>query len=105
MGKSHGWGSSRSGPTIKAKANLWIKPKATAWLAMLFYDVGGPYVSATVYAPMSITCNPREWSINLKLCVVVGVTMAGWLKRLLKISSCWAYTLWHGTLGSWSGTW
>lgn len=100
-----GWGSSREGPYISAKANLWIKPKATARLSMLFYDSGGPYVSATVYAPMSITCSPRNWSIDLKLRVVVGVTMAGWLKRLLKISPCWAHTLWHGTLGSWSGTW
>jgi hypothetical protein len=100
----HGWGASLSGPHITAEAGITVTPYASARLALLLYDVAGPFAEARPYAPISVTFNPRTWSINLKFKIIAGVTMSGWLKKLLGLGD-WSRTLWDGTLKSWSGTW
>jgi hypothetical protein len=100
----HGWGASLSGPTITAEVGITVTPYATAHLALLLYDVAGPFVEVRPYAPISVTFNPRKWSIDLKFKIIAGVTMSGWLKKLLGFGEL-SGTLWDGTLQSWSGTW
>ena len=100
----HGWGASLSGPTITAKAGITVTPYVSARLALLLYDVAGPFAEVRPYAPISVTFNPRTWSIKLKFKIIAGITMSGWLKKLLRFGD-WSTTLWDGTLKSWSGTW
>jgi hypothetical protein len=102
--RDYAWGASLSGPTITAEAGITVTPYANARLALLIYDVGGPFVEAIPYAPITVTFNPRTWSIQLKFKIVAGLTMSGWLKKLLKLGD-WSTTLWDYTLKSWNGTW
>ncbi|MFX0091408.1 MAG: dockerin type I domain-containing protein [Candidatus Hodarchaeota archaeon] len=113
--RDHGWspiwqrgsGASRYGPTISGEVGLSITPAASCRLSFLLYDVGGPFVEAVPYLPIKITYytnQPNTWSISLKFKINVGVTLAGWLEKLLKIR-CYSKTVADWTLISWSGTW
>ncbi len=103
----HGYGASRGNPVIRGSADLTVTPSASCRLSFLLYDVGGPFVEATPYAPMSIdyyTYQRNTWSIQLKLKISVGVTLAGWLKRILGLSE-YSKVVADFTLASWSGYW
>ncbi|MFX0150859.1 MAG: hypothetical protein ACFFAJ_08775 [Candidatus Hodarchaeota archaeon] len=103
----HGSGASRSGPSISGSAGLSVTPAAACRLSFLLYDVGGPFVEAKPYAPMSInyyTNRANTWSISLKFKIITGVTLAGWLNKILKLNS-YSKTVADWTLMSWSGTW
>jgi len=113
--KDNGWstiwqrgsGASRSGPSISGSAGLSVTPSASCRLSFLLYDVGGPFVEAVPYAPMSInyyTNRANTWSISFKFKIVTGVTLAGWLNKILKLNS-YSKTVADWTLTSWSGTW
>lgn len=105
------WGSgtytSLKGPSVAGSASVTVTPYVAARLAFLIYDVAGPFVEAKPYAPMTITYSypgPSTWSIALKLKVSVGVTFAGWLQKILKLSG-YSRTVADWTLKSWSGNW
>ncbi|MFX0061277.1 MAG: dockerin type I domain-containing protein [Candidatus Hermodarchaeota archaeon] len=103
----HGSGVSRYGPSISGEVGLSVTPAAACRLSFLLYDVGGPFVEAVPYLPIKIiyyTNKPNTWSINLKFKIIVGVTLAGWLEKILKISS-YSKTVADWTLMSWGGTW
>jgi hypothetical protein len=97
----------RGNPQISGSAGLSVTPKLTCRLAFLIYDVGGPFVEAIPYAPMSITYysnKANEWSIQLRFKIQAGVTLAGWLSKILKLSS-YSKTIKDWLLKSWSGYW
>jgi hypothetical protein len=97
----------RGNPQISGSAGLSVTPKLTCKLAFLIYDVGGPFVSAIPYAPMSITYysnRANEWSIQLRFKIEAGITLAGWLSKILKLSS-YSKTIKDWLLKSWSGYW
>ena len=97
----------RGNPQISGSAGLSVTPKLICKLAFLIYDVGGPFVSAIPYAPMSINyySNRRnEWSIQLRFKIEAGVTLAGWISKILKLSS-YSRTIKDWLLKSWSGFW
>ncbi|MFX0125442.1 MAG: hypothetical protein ACFFAE_17610, partial [Candidatus Hodarchaeota archaeon] len=97
----------RGNPQISGSAGLSVTPKLTCKLAFLIYDVGGPFVAAVPYAPMSITYysnKANEWSIQLRFKIEAGVTLAGWLNKILKLSS-YSKTIKDWLLKSWSGYW
>ncbi|UCG90261.1 MAG: hypothetical protein JSU57_00615 [Candidatus Heimdallarchaeota archaeon] len=98
---------SRGDPQISGSASLSVTPKLTCRLAFLIYDVGGPFVAAVPYAPMSIIYyhnQPNEWSIQLRFKIEAGVTFAGWLNKILKLAS-YSKTIKDWLLKSWSGYW
>jgi len=102
-----GSGASRGTPVISGSAGLTITPAAACRLSFLLYDVGGPFVEAKPYAPISVnyyTNQANTWSIALKLRVSVGVTLAGWIKRILQLSE-YSKTVLDITLMSWNGNW
>ncbi len=102
-----GSGASRTGPIISGSAGLSVTPSVGCRLSFLLYDVGGPFVEAVPYAPIVInyyTYQPNTWSISLKLKINVGITLAGWLNKILKLSS-YSKTVADITLMSWGGTW
>jgi hypothetical protein len=104
---NHGSGARRGTPVISGSAGLTITPSASCRLSFLLYDVGGPFVEATPYAPISInyyTSQPNTWSISLKLKISVGVTLAGWLKKIIKINE-YSKTVADFNLMSWNGNW
>ena len=102
-----GSGASRTGPVVSGSAGLSVTPSVGCRLSFLLYDVGGPFVEAVPYAPIAInyyTNQPNTWSISLKFKINVGVTLAAWLKKILKIGS-YSKTVADFTLMSWNGTW
>ncbi|MFW9992315.1 MAG: hypothetical protein ACFFD4_09735 [Candidatus Odinarchaeota archaeon] len=103
----HGSGATRGGPTISGSAGLSVTPSVPCRLSFLLYDVGGPFVEAVPYAPMTInyyTDRANTWSISLKFKIVTGVTLAGWLNKILNLAS-YSKTVVDFNLMSWSGTW
>jgi archaellum component FlaG (FlaF/FlaG flagellin family) len=108
------WQSGRAAsygrPSISASAGVTITPYAKCRLAFLLYDVGGPFVEAMVYAPISLQVSVAQsdvsgtWAISLKLKINVGVTLAGWIKRILRLNE-YSRTVADFTLMSWNGTW
>ncbi|NHJ14742.1 MAG: hypothetical protein EAX95_13765 [Candidatus Thorarchaeota archaeon] len=105
-----GSGASYGKPTITAAAGVVITPYAKCRLAFLLYDVGGPFVEAVALAPIGIEVSASQagisgtWAIALKLKVNVGVTLAGWITKILKLSE-YSKTVAEFTLMSWEGTW
>ena len=105
-----GTGAAYSRPTVSASAGASITPYAKCRLAFLLYDVGGPFVEAKAYAPIAIEVAPGQagysgtWAISLKLRISVGVTLAGWIKKILNINE-YSRTVADFVLMSWSGTW
>ncbi|MFX1605890.1 MAG: hypothetical protein ACFFDD_08270 [Promethearchaeota archaeon] len=97
-------------PTISASAGVTITPYAKCRLAFLLYDVGGPFVEAMAYAPIGLQISAGQsgvsgtWTISLKLKINVGVTLAGWIKKILKLNE-YSRTVADFTLMSWNGTW
>ena len=97
-------------PTISASAGVTITPYAKCRLAFLLYDVGGPFVEAMAYAPIGLQISVGQsgvsgtWTISLKLKINVGVTLAGWIKKILKLNE-YSRTVADFTLMSWNGTW
>lgn len=97
-------------PSISASAGVTITPYAKCRLAFLLYDVGGPFVEAVVYAPISLAISVGQpgvsgtWAISLKLKINVGVTLAGWIKKILNINE-YSRTVADISLMSWNGTW
>ncbi len=113
--KTSGWSTiwysyvsaKRGNPQISGSAGLSVTPKLTCKLAFLIYDVGGPFVAAVPYAPMAIayyTNRANEWSIQLRFKIEAGVTLAGWLNKILKLTS-YSKTIKDWLLKSWSGYW
>ncbi|WP_455464829.1 hypothetical protein [Candidatus Hodarchaeum mangrovi] len=113
--ESSGWSTiwdsdvsvNRGKPQISGSAGLSVTPKVTCKLAFLIYDVGGPFVAAVPYAPISITYysnQPNEWSIQLRFKIEAGVTLAGWLNKILNLTS-YSKTIKDWLLKSWSGNW
>lgn len=103
----HGYGASRGTPVIRGSASLTVTPEASCRLSFLLYDAAGPFVEATPYVPMSInyyTYKRNTWSIQLKLKISVGVTLSGWLQRILKLDE-YSRVVADFTLESWSGYW
>ncbi|NHJ02680.1 MAG: hypothetical protein EAX86_11120 [Candidatus Heimdallarchaeota archaeon] len=97
----------RGTPQISGSAGLSVTPKATCRLAFLIYDVGGPFVAAVPYAPMEIiyySNQPNEWSIQLRFKIEAGVTLAGWINKILNLLS-YSKTIKDWLLKSWSGNW
>ncbi|MFW9956750.1 MAG: hypothetical protein ACFFCT_01650, partial [Candidatus Odinarchaeota archaeon] len=105
-----GTSASLGKPTIAASVGVTITPYAKCRLAFLIYDVGGPFVEAVAYAPIQIELSISQpgisgtWAISLKLKINVGVTLAGWIKNILKINE-YSKTVADFLLKSWSGTW
>jgi hypothetical protein len=106
-----------TGPTVTGAGQITVTPMVTARLAFLFYDVAGPFVELTPYVPITISASGGAagahaliieyhgtWSIALKFKVDAGCTFAGWLEWLLGLSDK-SYTLYDGTIHSWSGSW
>ncbi len=97
-------------PSITASAGVTITPYAKCRLAFLLYDVGGPFVEAVAYAPISLAISASQsgvsgtWAISLKLKINVGVTLAGWIKKILKLNE-YSRTVADINLMSWNGTW
>ncbi|MFW9962509.1 MAG: hypothetical protein ACFFCX_03035 [Candidatus Sifarchaeia archaeon] len=97
-------------PSISASAGITITPYAKCRLAFLLYDVGGPFVEAMAYAPIGIQLSAGQsgvsgtWAISLKLKINVGVTLAGWIKKILNLNE-YSRTVADFTLMSWNGTW
>ncbi|MFX0056469.1 MAG: hypothetical protein ACFFAX_13490 [Promethearchaeota archaeon] len=97
-------------PSITASAGIVVTPYAKCRLAFLLYDVGGPFVEAVAYAPIGIQVTAGQsgasgtWAISLKLKINVGVTLAGWIKKILKLTE-YSRTVADFTLMSWNGTW
>ncbi|MFX1369611.1 MAG: hypothetical protein ACFFAY_13525 [Promethearchaeota archaeon] len=97
-------------PTITASAGVTITPYAKCRLAFLLYDVGGPFVEAVALAPIGITVSASQagvsgtWTITLKLKINVGVTLAGWIKKILKLGE-YSKTVAEFELMHWNGTW
>ena len=97
-------------PTISASAGVTVTPYAKCRLAFLLYDAGGPFVEAVAYAPISLQISAGQsgisgtWAISLRLQVNVGVTLAGWIGKMLKISE-YSKTVADFNLLSWNGTW
>ncbi|MFW9810440.1 MAG: hypothetical protein ACFFE6_13760 [Candidatus Thorarchaeota archaeon] len=97
-------------PTITASAGVTVTPYAKCRLAFLLYDVGGPFVEAIAYAPISLAISAGQsgvsgtWAISLKLKINVGVTLAGWIKKILKLNE-YSRTVADINLMSWNGTW
>jgi len=97
-------------PSISASAGITITPYAKCRLAFLLYDVGGPFVEAMAYAPIGIQLAAGQsgvsgtWAISLKLKINVGVTLAGWIKKILNLNE-YSRTVADFTLMSWNGTW
>ncbi len=113
--KTSGWSTiwdsdvnvNRGNPKISGSAGLSVIPKLTCKLAFLIYDVGGPFVAAVPYVPISITYysnQPNEWLIQLKFKIEAGVTLAGWLNKILKLNA-YSKTIKDWLLKSWSGYW
>lgn len=100
-----GYWTDRKGPTVSAIATITVTPFVAARLAFLIYDVAGPFVEVTPYAPMTITFSypgPSTWSIALKLKIDVGITFCSFLEKILKMSS-YSRTVADWTLKSWGG--
>jgi hypothetical protein len=97
-------------PSISASAGVTITPYAKCRLAFLLYDVGGPFVEAVAYAPIGIAITVGQsgvsgtWAISLKLKINVGVTLAGWIKKIMNINE-YSRTVADFNLMSWNGTW
>ncbi|UCE08933.1 MAG: hypothetical protein JSW61_08025 [Candidatus Thorarchaeota archaeon] len=94
-------------PTVTGSVGVSITPAVSCRLAFLLYDVGGPFVEAVAYAPISIdyfTNQANTWSIQLKLKINVGVTLAGWIKKIIKVGE-YSRTVADFLLMSWQGTW
>ncbi len=97
-------------PTISASAGVTVTPYAKCRLAFLLYDVGGPFVEALAYAPIVLAISAGQsgvsgtWAISLKLKINVGVTLAGWIKKMLNLNE-YSKTVADFTLMSWNGTW
>jgi hypothetical protein len=88
----------KAGPTITATVNSWMNVWGGCRLTLMFYDVAGPWVQANAYAYIATTYispNVYSWSIKLGLSVQTGVTITGWLRKKLGLSS-WSTTLWNG---------
>jgi hypothetical protein len=105
-----GSGASYRSPSISASAGASVTPYAKCRLAFLLYDVGGPFVEAVAYAPIGIQISASQtgysgtWTISLKLKINVGVTLAGWIKKILNLGE-YSRTVADFTLMSWNGTW
>ncbi|MDH5375646.1 MAG: hypothetical protein OEW95_07525 [Candidatus Bathyarchaeota archaeon] len=83
------WGAgSKTGPTITATAAAWMNAWGGCRLALMFYDVAGPWVQATAFAWISTSYIPPNysWSIHLGLNEQAGVTITGWLRKILGLS-------------------
>ncbi|MFW9812255.1 MAG: hypothetical protein ACFFF9_07315 [Candidatus Thorarchaeota archaeon] len=97
-------------PSITASAGVTLTPYAKCRLAFLLYDVGGPFVEAVAYAPISLTLSAGQsgvsgtWAISLKLKINVGVTLAGWIKKILNMNE-YSRTVADFYLMTWNGTW
>jgi hypothetical protein len=97
-------------PTITASAGVTITPYTKCRLAFLLYDVGGPFVEAVAYAPINIQVSASQsgvsgtWAISINLKVNVGVTLAGWIKKMLNINE-YSRAVADFVLMSWNGTW
>ncbi len=97
-------------PTITASAGVTVTPYTKCRLAFLLYDVGGPFVEAMAYAPISLQVSVGQsgasgtWAISLNLRINVGVTLAGWIKKILNINE-YSRTVADFNLMSWNGTW
>jgi hypothetical protein len=97
-------------PSITASAGVTVTPYAKCRLAFLLYDVGGPFVEAVAYAPIRLEVSVGQssvsgtWAISLKLKINVGVTLAGWIRKILNINE-YSRTVADFTLMSWNGTW
>jgi len=78
-------------------ADITVTPSASLRLALLFYDVAGPFVEGEVYTPLTLSY-PPAWieSFSLKFRVNYGVTYADWLKSLLGLKD------WTGEIAHWT---
>jgi hypothetical protein len=80
------------------EAELTITPAAALRLALLIYDIAGPFIEGEVYTPLVLSFPPAEIeSFKLKFRVNYGLTFADWLKSLCGLKD-WTREIAHWTV-------
>jgi squalene-hopene/tetraprenyl-beta-curcumene cyclase len=92
-------------PSIKFEAHAEIKPSLTSRIAVLFYDVAGPFVEFVLYALGSVgmISSTIEFHIKVGLDVNAGVTFHEYLKKLLRLED-WSWPLLEIVFKEWIWT-
>ncbi len=83
-------------------ANFTLTPSASLRLALLLYDIAGPFVEGELYTPITLVEDPgggypkiQSWKINFR--VNYGWTFANWVKSLLGLKD-WTDEMAHWTV-------
>jgi squalene-hopene/tetraprenyl-beta-curcumene cyclase len=92
-------------PSIKFQAHAEIKPSLTSRIAILFYNVAGPFVEFVLYALGSVEMidSTIEFRIKVGLDVNAGVTFHEYLKKLLGLED-WSWPLLEIVFKEWVWT-